>query len=83
VGGHSGVPPTGEHNKQLFVWPKLKENVQFFMVGCTVCQQEKTENVKASGLLHPLPVPSTPWEMIILDFTEEFPNLKIAMSYWC
>jgi hypothetical protein len=83
IGGHSGLRETYEHVKQFFAWPKLKQSVQQFMAGCSVCQQAKLEHVKAPGMLQPLPVPSNPWEMISLDFVEGLPKShKYVLSLW-
>ena len=43
--------------KELF-WEGLKSDVQRFMEECLVCQQNKVETVRISGLLQPLNIPS-------------------------
>ena len=43
VGGHSGFNATYHKVKSLFSWPKLKEDVKFYVAHCTVCQQEKPD----------------------------------------
>lgn len=73
VGGHSGIAATYQRVKQLFAWPGIKKSVQSFVEQCTVCQQAKSEHVKAPGLLAPLPVPSQAWEIVSLDFIEGLP----------
>ena len=35
---------------------------------CLICQQDKVEKQKPTGMLDPLPVPTRPWESISLDF---------------
>lgn len=73
VGGHSGIPVTLRRLRQLFSWPGLKKDVQTFVTSCAVCQQAKVERVRYPGLLTPLPVPSSAWQMVSLDFIEGLP----------
>ncbi|WVZ54417.1 hypothetical protein U9M48_005213 [Paspalum notatum var. saurae] len=70
IGGHSGITATYQRVKHLFAWPNLKMSVHDFVQSCTVCQQAKTEHVKSSGLLQPLPIPKQAWEIVCLDFIE-------------
>lgn len=50
--------------------------VKEFVAQCIVCQKAKTERVKYSGLLQPLPVPSHAWQTVRLDFMEGLPRTK-------
>jgi len=74
VGGHSGIPVTYRRVKQLFAWPGLKNSVQVFVSSCQICQQAKSERVKYPGLLEPLPIPKSAWQMISMDFIEGLPR---------
>lgn len=38
VGGHSSVLPTYFRINQLFIWPKMKDDIQTYIQQCTVCQ---------------------------------------------
>jgi len=40
---------------------------------CVVCLQAKPDRSRYPGLLEPLPVPSSAWEIISLDFVEGLP----------
>jgi len=73
IGGHSGFHATYHRIKALFAWPKMKDYIRTFIQQCDVCQQAKVEHVKTPGLLQPLPVPSTPWTVVSLDFIEGLP----------
>lgn len=52
----------------------MKGTIRDYIKGCWVCQQAKAEHVKPPGLLQPLPVPSTPWTVVSLDFMEGLPS---------
>lgn len=74
VGGHSGFPVTYRRLKQLFAWRGMKSAVKTFVAGCSVCQQAKPDRSKLPGLLLPLPVPSSAWQIISMDFVEGLPR---------
>ncbi|XP_066365474.1 uncharacterized protein [Miscanthus floridulus] len=73
IGGHSGIPVTYRHIKQLFAWPGLKSAVQKFVRSCLTCQQAKPDRSRLPGLLQPLPVPNRAWQIISMDFIEGLP----------
>ena len=72
-GGHSGIPVTYRHIKQLFAWTGLKSTVQEFVRSCLTCQQAKPDRSRFPGLLQPLPVPDRAWQVISMDFIEGLP----------
>ncbi|WVZ80006.1 LOW QUALITY PROTEIN: hypothetical protein U9M48_027524 [Paspalum notatum var. saurae] len=74
IGGHSGVPVTLARLKQLFAWRGMKSAVKSFVQSCQVCQQAKPDRSRSPGLLQPLPVPATVWEIISMDFIEGLPS---------
>jgi hypothetical protein len=74
IGGHSGIPVTYRRVKQLFAWLGLKRYVQEFVSSCQICQQAKAGRVKYSGLLEPLPVPKSAWQIVSMDFVEGLPR---------
>ena len=74
LGGHSGVPVTYKRMKQLFAWPGMKKFVHQYVQACLTCQQAKPDRTKLPGLLQPLPVPSTAWQVISMDFVEGLPK---------
>jgi hypothetical protein len=73
MGGHSGVPVTYTCLKQLFAWKGMKQVVHRFVTHCAVCQQAKDDKAKLPGLLQLLPVPTTLWQIISMDFIEALP----------
>jgi hypothetical protein len=61
LGGHSGVQATFHRVKGLFHWRGLRQDVEDFVKQCTVCQHAKHSNAAPSGLLQPLPIPTSVW----------------------
>ena len=79
-GGHSGVPVTYMRLKQCFAWAGMKTAVKNFVQSCLVCQQAKVDRSKSPGLLQPIPVPDSAWQVISMDFVE---GLPLSNSYNC
>ncbi|KAJ0917861.1 putative nucleotidyltransferase, Ribonuclease H [Helianthus annuus] len=73
IGGHSGIKATMKRLSAVFTWPKLKASVFDFIPKCQVCQQVKYPNHKPYGVLQPLPIPSTVWQDISMDFITHLP----------
>lgn len=80
IGGHSGAPATYHRIKQLFSSPSMKKDILLWVQSCTTCQQAKPDRSKYPGLLEPLPVPSSSWEIISMDFVEGLPVSGTANS---
>jgi transposase InsO family protein len=74
VGGHSGFPVTYKRIKQHFAWIGMKKQIHTFVTSCSICQQEKPDRSKYPGLLQPLPVPPSAWQVVSLDFVEGLPK---------
>lgn len=70
VGGHYGVPTTYKKIKQLFFWMGMEADINSFVKTCSICQQSKPDRAKYPGLLQPLLVPLSSWEMVTVDFVE-------------
>lgn len=73
VGGHSGAPATIQKVRNLFFWPGMRASILQYVQQCVVCLQAKPDRSRYPGLLEPLPVPSSAWEIISLDFVEGLP----------
>ena len=43
---------------------------------CSICQQNKIENIHLAGLLQPLPIPKQKWENISMDFITRLPKVQ-------
>lgn len=74
LGGHSGIPVTYSKLKQYFFWPAMKSSIQQYIQACGICQQAKPDRARYPGLLQPLPVLDSAWQMVSLDFVEGLPR---------
>ena len=43
---------------------------------CSICQQNKIENIHLVGLLHPLSIPEQKWESVSMDFITGLPKVQ-------
>lgn len=76
IGGHSGIKETQHQVCKLFVWSRVKTNVESFVQKCSVCQQAKHDKCMSHGLLSPLPIPEGAWRDISMDFIESLPKFE-------
>lgn len=74
IGGHSGIPVTLRRLKQLLAWKGMNKCVQRLVQSCTVCQRAKPDRARYPGLLQPLPVPDSAFQVISMDFIEGLPR---------
>ncbi|KAL5803520.1 hypothetical protein ACOSQ4_031825 [Xanthoceras sorbifolium] len=74
MGGHSGIQGTMKRLQLYFYWDSMLKEVTTRVLGCAVCQENKSLHSKPSGLLQPLPIPNTPWLDIAMDFIEGLPR---------
>ncbi|XP_042958052.1 uncharacterized protein LOC122293563 [Carya illinoinensis] len=72
--GHMGYHKTLHRAKQDFYWKGMRKDVKTFVKECEICQACKHETLHPAGLLQPLPVPSSPWADISMDFIEGLPS---------
>lgn len=64
--------------KKLFAWHGMKKHIKEFVLSCSVCQQSKPDRSRLPGLLQPLPVPDSAWQVISMDFVEGLPPSNAA-----
>ncbi|KAL0362061.1 UNVERIFIED_CONTAM: Transposon Ty3-G Gag-Pol polyprotein [Sesamum calycinum] len=55
-----------------YYWLRMKEDVEAYVRTCLVCQLNKVEKKKETGLLQPLPIPEGPWQSVSMDFIPSF-----------
>jgi hypothetical protein len=73
--GHFGAKKTEDVLVSHFFWPKMRRDVERFVARCTTCQKAKS-HLNPHGLYMLLPVPSTPWADIFMDFVLGLPRTK-------
>ena len=56
--------------KKGYFWPNMRDDKT-----CLTYQQDKVEKAKISRLLEPLPVPTSPWKSVSLDFITHLPKV--------
>src|SRR5688572_20562695 len=73
--GHFGIYKTHEVLAAHFFWPRMRADVERLVPRCTTCQKAKSR-LNNHGLYMPLPVPTSPWLDISMDFVLGLPRTK-------
>jgi hypothetical protein len=71
---HPGSTKMYQDLRQNFWWTRMKREITKYVSECDTCQRVKANNLKVSGTLQPLPIPSWKWEDISMDFIIDLPN---------
>ena len=82
--GHFGAKKTEEVLSTHFFWPRMRRDIERYVARCTTCQKAKSR-LNPHGLYMPLPVPSTPWADISMDFVLGLQGLRgggIVFLWW-
>jgi len=74
LAGHFGVKKTLHRLRPNFQWTNMLRDIKTFVRNCHTCQQVKPVTRKSAGLLHPIPIPSTIWEDLSMDFVTHLPS---------
>jgi hypothetical protein len=80
--GHFSNQRTAEYLWRWYWWPQLLWDVRHFCKICELCQRSKGSTKKPTGKLHPLPIPTKPWDSIGMDFVGPFPESKGYNYLW-
>ena len=80
--GHFGDLRTHEHVRRWYWWPTMAKDVRLFCQTCEQCQRTKGTNQKPMGKLHPLLIPTKPWDSIGMDFIGPFPEVDGYNYLW-
>ncbi|XP_057485167.1 uncharacterized protein LOC130771560, partial [Actinidia eriantha] len=73
--GHFGIAKTLAILQEHFYWPHMKRDVERICSRCVTCRQAKSR-VQPNGLYTPLPIPSSPWIDISMDFVLGLPRSR-------
>jgi hypothetical protein len=74
--GHYGFQKTYACVHRYFLGAGMKKDILQFVIECEVCQSNKGETVKARDVLQPLPIPSSLWTKISMDFIMGLPKFR-------
>lgn len=67
-GGHPGIVKMKMLARSYVWWPKIDENLEWYVRNCDSCQQTRNSSTKAP--LHHWPVPTRRWQRLHIDFAE-------------
>ena len=73
--GHFGVHKTYDTLFEHFYWPSMRKDVEKVCASCIACRQAKSKSMP-HGLYMPLPIPSSPWMDISMDFVLGLPRTR-------
>ncbi|KAL4347069.1 hypothetical protein GQ457_17G008780 [Hibiscus cannabinus] len=73
--GHFGVTKTLDIVMEHFFLPHMRKTVAKICASCLTCKQAKSK-VMPHGLYTPLPIPSSPWIDLSMDFILGLPRTK-------
>ena len=71
--GHYGQWKTSKYIQWSYWWLHMATNIETFCRSCGRCQTNKTDTQKPQGLLHSLPVPDKPWQLVGMVFMGPLP----------
>ena len=72
--GHPGISKTLRNVQRLYWWHTLRNDVTDYVNTCASCQRNKSSSHKPAGLLQPLPIPTSPWSSVSMDFIVHLPK---------
>ena len=71
--GHFGITKTYAAIATHYYWPTLYRDVSRYVKSCDACQRNKPTQQATPGLLRPLPLPTSRWSHISIDFIVGLP----------
>ena len=80
--GHFGPQHTTDYVWWWYWWPWIHHKVQKFCNLCQVCLKAKENGWPLWGLLHSLPIPTQPWQLIGMDFVGPFLEIDGYNYLW-
>jgi hypothetical protein len=67
LAGHMGVDRTYRRLRPYYFWPRMLEEVEQWVTACETCARTKPPRTPPKGLLHGIPPPSRPMELVAVD----------------
>jgi len=71
-GGHLGIHKTVEKVSRIFWWPTHYTDIENHVKTCPACQVSKNRCTRPVGHTHDIQVPTSPWEVVHVDFAGPF-----------
>jgi hypothetical protein len=76
IPGHPGQAKTFDLLERQYYWKDMRKQVDQYVRNCHSCQRSRTSRHATFGVLRPLPVPETPWEVFSMDFVVGLPECE-------
>jgi hypothetical protein len=74
--GHMGVRRTKNEIKKRVFWHGMNKDIAEYVKTCSSCQRNKSEKLKAKGLLGDVPEAKAVFEVIFIDFVGPLPRSR-------
>ena len=71
--GHFGQRKTMASIQREFFWPNMAGTVAKYIRRCDSCQRNKSITAVPYGLLQPIQIPDTRWQVVTMDFVTGLP----------
>ncbi len=82
IAGHPGQAKTIKLIAWDYSWPRLLQDVWWYVHSCDLCQRNKAAWHAPYGDLNPLEVPSWNWESISMDLLQISPLPMVLTPFW-
>ena len=79
--GHPGITQTIENISKVYIWPKMQDEISYFVRTCDACQRGKPNlrpRIPPLGLSH---TPNVPYEMLAFDLIGPLPITSNENKY--
>jgi hypothetical protein len=87
--GHLGLERTYKRIANTFYWKRMWTDVEQYIKACPICQTLKAQHSKYKFPVGTVPVPSSPFEFLAVDFmgplyppSNGFSNILVFMDYF-
>jgi transposase InsO family protein len=73
LAGHFALAKCKDLITRKYFWPEIKQDVKEYIDSCGTCQRTRTHRHRPYGVLHPLPIPTAPFQELSMDFIVDLP----------